>query len=631
MKPVLLTCCLVLSFIGLWAQSVTGIVVDAKTGRPLPGSSVRVGRQGTITNEDGKFSLKLSGSSVAKTSITVSNLGYASKVVPYMGPSMLTIALNESETALNEVVVHSSARGIVLNAIDRIPANYPTKSFMMQGMLREYNRVSKTDYLYLLEAQLNAHIKPYTSNDEPKVEVLQKSKQVFRNLDSTLFIRWGNTAYVMDIGDFVHNKPAFLDKKKMDNYAYELLDVTSLDGQTVYVIGFSPKADKAKRRGKLFIDAQSMAFVGGEYSAIVKPDKTGTEAVNDTGDRFTKTYYQPYGGKWYLRNTTISRTSNKMSRHSEIMVEFFSTEIDTTTVHSIGYARNMQQMDILLTKPVAYDSLFWAQQPGTARNDDLEAFLLHRDTSAVVASATDALQKTTVPTAKLPAPLVKVLTYIVQHVHGGYGLSTLPGLVNGGTVSIAWDNSAQFSIDQQRSVSTLHSYGIYLSQRLDLPYRFSIYNQNSTNFGLGGISNRANLLGLSHTIVINRPHRPIRFLPFIGVETVRLMRSFDDIAANPNYLGSIRLKGDAVEPILEKRYSNLAYSLQTSIELKRHRKLTVGLTYRVPLHESDRLYLKETGGFPLFRRKREINNQGDQRVLINSSLSIITYQIGLSF
>ncbi|SOD82627.1 carboxypeptidase-like regulatory domain-containing protein [Spirosoma fluviale] len=631
MKLVLLAVCLALSFIGSWAQSVTGSVVDAKTGRPLPGCSVRVGSQGTITNEDGKFSLKLPGASVAKTSITFSNLGYASKVVPYTGLSKLTIALNQSTTALNEVVVHSSARGIVRSAIDRIPANYPTKSFMMQGMLREYNRVSKTDYLYLLEAQLNAHIKPYTSNDEPKVEVLQKRKQVFRNLDSTLFIHWRNTAYVMDIGDFVHNKPAFLDKKKMANYAYELLDVTSLDGQTVYVIGFSHKADKAKQRGKLFIDAQSMAFVGGEYSAPVKPDKTGAEAVDDTSERSTKTYYQPSGGKWYLRNTTISRTSNLMSRHSEILVEFFSTGIDTTTVQSIGYARNMQKLDILLHKPIAYDSLFWAQQPGTVRNDDLEAFLLQRDTSAVVAPSTNALQKAAIPPAKLPAPLVKVLTYIVRHVHGGYGLSTLPGLVNGGTVGIARDNSAQFSIDQQRSISVLHSYGIYLSQRLDLPYRFSIYNQNSTNFGLGGISNRANLLGLSHTIVMNRQHRPIRFLPFIGVESVRLARSFDDIVAYPDYLGSIRLRGDAVEPILEKRYRNLAYSLQTSIELKRHRKLTIGLTYRVPLHESDRLYLKETGGLPLFRRKREINNQDNQRAFINSSLSIITYQIGLSF
>lgn len=631
MKPVLLTFCLALSFIGSWAQSVMGSVVDAKTGRPLPGCSVRVGNQGTITNEDGKFSLKLSGLSVAKASITVSNLGYASKVVPYTGPSMLTIILNESETALNEVVVHSSARGIVLNAIDKIPANYPTKSFMMQGMLREYNRVSKTDYLYLLEAQLNAHIKPYTSNDEPRIEVLQKSKQVFRNLDSTLFIRWGNTAYVMDIGDFVHNKPAFLDKKKMVNYAYELLDVTSLDGQTVYVIGFSPRADRAKQIGKLFIDAQSMAFVGGEYRAIVKPSKTGTEAVDDTGGRFTKTYYQPYGGKWYLRNTTISRTSTKMSRHSEIMVEFFNTGIDTATIQPIGYARNMQHTDILLNKPVAYDSLFWAQQPGTARNDDLEAFLLHRDYSAGVASTTGALQKTTAPTAKLPAPLVKGLTYIVKHVHGGYGLSTLPGLVNSSTIGITWDNSAQFSLNQQRSVSVLHSYGIYLSQRFDLPYQFSIYNQNSTNFGLGGISNRANLFGLSYTIVMNRRHRPVWFLPLIGLETVRLMRSFNDIVANPDYLVSIRLKGDAVEPILEKRYSNLAYSLQTSIELKRHRKLIIGLTYRLPLHQSDRLYLKETGGFPLFRQKREINNQGDQKVFINSSLSIITCQIGLSF
>ena len=90
--------------LGAFAQqiSIKGHVVDA-TGEPVIGASVVEGSttNGTITDMDGNFSLKVS----PKSTLTVSFIGYATQTVPVNGKTSLTITLKEDTEVLDEVVV----------------------------------------------------------------------------------------------------------------------------------------------------------------------------------------------------------------------------------------------------------------------------------------------------------------------------------------------------------------------------------------------------------------------------------------------------------------------------------------------------------------------------------------------
>jgi TonB-linked SusC/RagA family outer membrane protein len=81
---------------------VSGRVVDA-SGQPIPGATVRVksGKGATITDGDGKFSLKgLADSDI----LVISYQGYTTREISASG-SLSAIQLVESENSLNEVVV----------------------------------------------------------------------------------------------------------------------------------------------------------------------------------------------------------------------------------------------------------------------------------------------------------------------------------------------------------------------------------------------------------------------------------------------------------------------------------------------------------------------------------------------
>ncbi len=85
------------------AITVSGVVVDA-TGEPLIGVSVRekATTNGTITDLDGRFSLKINGN---RSVLLVSYVGYVEQEVPVGNNREMKITLKEDVSVLDEVVV----------------------------------------------------------------------------------------------------------------------------------------------------------------------------------------------------------------------------------------------------------------------------------------------------------------------------------------------------------------------------------------------------------------------------------------------------------------------------------------------------------------------------------------------
>lgn len=89
-----------------WAQekTVTGIVTAKDDGLPIPGASVKVKgtTQGTQTDANGKFSLKVTGENAV---LVISFIGSATQEVKVSATNTVSVVLLDDKTQLGEVVV----------------------------------------------------------------------------------------------------------------------------------------------------------------------------------------------------------------------------------------------------------------------------------------------------------------------------------------------------------------------------------------------------------------------------------------------------------------------------------------------------------------------------------------------
>lgn len=85
------------------AQNIRGTVVSGKDSLPLAGVSVRIQQTnaGTITDSDGKFSIKAASGNV----MVVSYLGYQTRIISISSSADMVIALKETDQELDDVVV----------------------------------------------------------------------------------------------------------------------------------------------------------------------------------------------------------------------------------------------------------------------------------------------------------------------------------------------------------------------------------------------------------------------------------------------------------------------------------------------------------------------------------------------
>ncbi len=91
-------------------RRITGKVVDAANGNPLPGVTVLIKgtRQGAITKADGSFNYTLQGERAESVTLVVKFLGYQTQEVAVAEQTYLTIQLKPGDLMMDEVVITSS-------------------------------------------------------------------------------------------------------------------------------------------------------------------------------------------------------------------------------------------------------------------------------------------------------------------------------------------------------------------------------------------------------------------------------------------------------------------------------------------------------------------------------------------
>ncbi|WKX78141.1 carboxypeptidase-like regulatory domain-containing protein [Zobellia laminariae] len=87
------------------AQSLSSIIVDSVSKKPVPYATVQLNNRGMITNEEGKFKFLLSDAVEATDSLFISCIGYESIGRPISEFTDSLITLRPKAIELQEVIV----------------------------------------------------------------------------------------------------------------------------------------------------------------------------------------------------------------------------------------------------------------------------------------------------------------------------------------------------------------------------------------------------------------------------------------------------------------------------------------------------------------------------------------------
>ena len=117
---------------------------------------------GTITNNDGEFSIKVKNGLHARQ-VEVSHIGYLNGLIPVNDKDILecTVLLEPNMNTLSEVIIRAGdPRYIVEEAIEKVNKNYITTGSMLTGFYRETAQKGRR-YINISEAVIDVYKTPY--------------------------------------------------------------------------------------------------------------------------------------------------------------------------------------------------------------------------------------------------------------------------------------------------------------------------------------------------------------------------------------------------------------------------------------------------------------------------------------
>lgn len=150
------------------AQTLSSVIVDSATQKPIPYVTVQLKNKGIITNEEGRFSFQLDSTIQPTDSLFISCIGYASISKPINQFTENQIIMAAKAIELNPVIVSNknyTPEEIIEEVEKNILKNYNLGLTKKRIFLRETygNRILKTDYT-LKKSTIAAFDKAFIDN-----------------------------------------------------------------------------------------------------------------------------------------------------------------------------------------------------------------------------------------------------------------------------------------------------------------------------------------------------------------------------------------------------------------------------------------------------------------------------------
>ncbi|AVM51857.1 carboxypeptidase-like protein [Bacteroides zoogleoformans] len=286
--------CLFGSLIPLAAQDVavndliiTGVVRDKENRKRLENVNISVigTNIGTVTNQDGTFSLKITTTEGFR-GVEFSHIGYLNthlSLEELEKPDELTIWLIPAPNLLKEIVIYgNNPRVIVEEAIKKIPANYAAKDNMLTAFYRETIQ-KRRRYISVAEAVMNVYKTAYDERyaNRDRVQLLKGRRLMSQKQSDTIAVKVLGGPNLSLYLDVVKNGDALLGPDNLNFYDFRMEEPVNLDNRMQYVISFRPRVSLmyALFIGKLYIDYERLSFTRAEFELDMSNRVKAVEAI----------------------------------------------------------------------------------------------------------------------------------------------------------------------------------------------------------------------------------------------------------------------------------------------------------------------------------------------------------------
>ncbi len=376
--------------------TISGIVKNKSTNKKMeyvnvsvPGTSI-----GTVTNDDGEFSLKISETANAKF-IEFSYIGFVNTRIPVNSSNVFneTFYMTPKSKDLPEVIIRSwDPKRLMEEAISKIPENYSKNPNLLTGFYRETAKKGR-NYINIAEAVIQTYKTPYDETiDQDKVQILKGRKLLSTKNSDTLAVKLLGGPNLSILADIVKNPDLMLEKESLVFFEFSMGEMTLINDRPNYVVKFEPlnlNIPFALYLGKFYIDSETLSFTRAEFSLDMRDRTKATQMIlrkKPAGLRFKPeevsylvSYKQRDGVTYlnYIRNEIKFKCDWKrrlFATNYEVMSEMVVTDNKIDNASSISRKDAFNVNNSLSDKVMNfYDEDFWGSYNIIEPSESLES------------------------------------------------------------------------------------------------------------------------------------------------------------------------------------------------------------------------------------------------------------------
>ena len=306
-----------------------GVVLDKKTGRPVPYASVSVPGQGvgTVADGAGRFVLPDAGPGA----VQISSVGYSTvSVKPDAGGVPLTVRLVPAAYELQGVQVRGESldpRKIMKKVLAALPTNYEQQDYVAE--VYTHRRLSNFDTLRYEVEYVSQVFEPAGHRDFNGGFLMMGPMEQHRLREARVLAQPKKTVHYRDLmvsgqgflsaaADPVRISPLFK-KGRWRKYVLHLDSVQQVGTEAIYVIRFAVKHATHRSTGSsLTANYSGRFYVQQRDYAVVR-----------------------YEALWQTDTVTYNAVAHKyMGRHNRIAASYNTLYTDSRTDHTVCYTRS---------------------------------------------------------------------------------------------------------------------------------------------------------------------------------------------------------------------------------------------------------------------------------------------------
>ena len=574
-------------------------MLDKGTGAPIAWAHIasKYRGVGTVSNTEGRFSINVPMNG-ASTIVNISCVGYKSRsiILRSDGSSDLKIILEPDIRLLNEVVIKPpDIRQLILDAINKIPVNYPAVPTIITGFYRESERFDSVNYIYISEGILEARKESYQETHRGgQIRLTKARKKEF--YDSLNKIRFIAGPHIIHRFDFVMRRMEFINKNKLKDYTYSIDDITMWNGKEIYKISFKPNTTDGLFQGAFFLEINSGAFISAKYSLTQAGLKYYEKILSPSFDWLSREYlvnYMQIENKWTVQNIWQQGVGYDGILKDTIIyaTEFVTTGVDTLNASSFLYGDRLQYKDVFVYKANNLDPAFW------------EGFNILKEVSFVqhlqdkeLNAKSAAIDYTPTIKQDIKLEIKKPKTrfsfdWAVATILPDYPFSNVSLTGSGFNISS--------SINQTKPLV----FGYCYSYNMHLRKGFSLGFGSISSFGKLVLDNISMSLGYEYKTTINT--RPLKIMGGLGFSQNNLRLPIGTIEGPLNINGK-ELSGKIKVNVQQKHFA-FQPALKIALELSRRLDVFMGANLLFDFSTNNKILLVEQSGFFLSRKKSSLN------------------------